>query len=334
MTDKKTSRKVCVIGGGRWGQNHIRTLYEMGNLYGIVDSDLSRLTELSRKYPEAKAYTSVESAIEDGYHGYVIATPAETHFSIGSFLLNRNQNVLIEKPLALSSADSVKLIELAQESGSRLMVGHVLLFHPAILKIKEAIDGGFIGNLLYMYSNRLNLGTVRTEENVFWSFAPHDISVFNFLIGKSPVFMHASGGCFLQKEIHDSVIAFFAYPDNIKGHIFVSWLHPYKEQKLVVIGSEGMLTFEDSSPEKRVLYHKKGIAWVNGKPVKREEAEEIIPYDMSSPLENELKYFIEHLDMEIEISDGRSAHEVVRILEQASRCLTLENDMNREAAVC
>jgi predicted dehydrogenase len=201
------------------------------------------------------------------------------------------------------------------------MVGHLMLFHPAIIKIKELIDQGKIGDLRYIYSNRLNLGRVRTEENVLWSLAPHDISIFNYLSGKLPDTIKASGGCYLKKGIEDMVIASYNYPDNINAHIFVSWLHPYKEHRLMVIGSKAMLVFEDSSPDKNILIYDSGIELMDGKPVKWEKPAEIVSYQSSSPLDNELNYFVEHLDSEISIADGKSGHEVVKILEKTDECL-------------
>jgi predicted dehydrogenase len=324
MSQEKINKSICVVGGGRWGENHIRTLHVMGNLGGIVENDTKRLEELLNKYPSAKGYFCLEDAIKEGYDGYVVSTPAHTHFKIGSFLLEHKQNVLIEKPLALCSMDSENLLRLAKSSGSRLMVGHLLLFHSAIRKIKEVIEEGRLGKLEYVYSNRLNLGTVRTEENVFWSFAPHDISVFDFLIGKPPESINASGGCFLQGGIWDTVLAEFTYPDNIKAHIFVSWLHPFKEQRLVIIGSKGMLVFEDSSQDKEINFYDKRIEVTHGKPVKREGAIESIPYEMSSPLENELKFFIGHLESDITVADGQCGHETVKVLEKVTERLSME----------
>jgi predicted dehydrogenase len=210
---------------------------------------------------------------------------------------------------------------MSEEYGSKLMVGHLMLFHPAIVKIKQVMEGGIIGDLRYVYSNRLNLGRVRTEESALWSLAPHDISILNYIIGKMPYAIMASGGCYLQKSIDDEVIASYDYPGNINAHIFVSWLYPFKEHRLTVVGSKGMLVFEDSSPERNILFYDSGIEFADGKPVKREKPAEIIPYESSSPLENELRYFIEHLDSEITIADGKSGYEVVEILEKTDECL-------------
>jgi len=312
--------RICVIGGGRWGKNHIRTLFQLGHLGGIVESNQERLNELLTEYP-VYGFTKLDEAVRHGFDGYVIATPAETHYSLGKDLLKKGLNLLIEKPMSLSAKHSKELVKIADETKASLMVGHILLFHPAIRKIKELIDSGRIGRLYYLYSTRLNLGTVRTEEDVFWSFAPHDISVLDFLIGENAVAIEAKGAKFLQDNIYDVTIAQFIYPGNVHAHIFVSWLHPFKEQRLVVIGSKGMLSFDDSSLEKNILYYNKRIDWVEGRPVKVEQPDEIIPYEKSMPLEEELKYFIRNLGKRIEIASGRSGHEVVKVLEAVEKKL-------------
>lgn len=315
------NKKICVVGAGRWGQNHIWTLSEMGNLGGVVESNPNHLSEFMTQYSGVKGYLKLEDSLEDGYDGYIVATPAETHYDIGSFLLKQKKNVLIEKPLSLSSADALELIRLSKKHNCKLMVGHLLLFHPAIKKMKELIDSGKIGKLLYVYSTRLNFGTIRTEENVFYSFAPHDVSVLNYLIGEAPISMSAVGGCLLKQNVHDVVIANFTYLDDVKAHILVSWLHPFKEQRLIVIGDKGMLSFDDSTSEKNICFYNKRIEWEEGYPVKREDSTEIIEYEMSAPLKNELEYFITSLDSDIKVADGKSGYEVVKILEKVTEKL-------------
>ncbi len=308
-------KRICVIGGGQWGMNHIRTLFQMGNLAGVVETDARRLNELIKKYP-VQGFNRINAALQEEFDGYVLATPAGTHYPLGKVLLEKGLNTLIEKPLALSAKHSQELLEIAEKTKSRLMVGHLLLFHPAIKKIKEIIENGKIGRLHYIYSTRLKLGTVRTEENVFWSFAPHDIAVLDYFVGKPAISIEAKGASFLHDTIHDFAMVQFEYPDNIHAHIFVSWLHPFKEQRLVVVGSQGMISFEDASPGKNILYYNKRVDWLDGKPVKIEQPEEIIPYEQSEPLKEELKYFIENIDKDISISSGRSGHAVVEVLEK------------------
>jgi len=247
------NKKVCVIGAGRWGKNHIRTLHELGALGGIMESDSSRLETFRAQYPDAKLFTKIDDALQEDFDGFTIATPVETHYEIAKHLIEHKKHVLVEKPISLHVSEAKELKALAEENRVNLMVGHVLLFHPAIRKIKELIDSGKIGKLQYIYSNRLNLGTVRTEENILWSFAPHDISIFQYLIGCLPTEIVSRGGAFLQPHLHDTTMTILTYPGNLVGHIFVSWLHPFKEHRMLVIGSKGMLSFEDSSEGKELL---------------------------------------------------------------------------------
>jgi UDP-2-acetamido-3-amino-2,3-dideoxy-glucuronate N-acetyltransferase len=315
-------KKICVIGAGKWGKNHIKTLNDLGALAGIVETRENIRRDFSGQYPGVVMHSDYRDSIEAGYDGYVVATPAETHFIIAEFLLKQKKHVLVEKPLALSSREARRLQKLSIENQVNLMVGHVLLFHPAVRKIRELIDGGRLGRLEYLYSNRLNLGTVRTEENILWSFAPHDISIFQFLIGERPIEVVSRGGAFLQPAIHDSTMTILKYPGNVVGHIFVSWLHPFKEHRLVVIGSKGMVLFEDGAESKALLFYEKGIDWVRGEPIKREGPTETLAVEPSAPLTEELKHFLAHLDgTPVETADARNAVEVLEILESASASL-------------
>lgn len=322
MPTSPLEKSVCVVGAGRWGGNHIKTLDALGCLGGIVDPKADLLAEMQSAYPRARTFSRIEDALTTGFDGFVIAAPAETHFDLAAKVIRSGKPVLVEKPMTLRATDACALNDLAEEQHVNLMVGHLMLFHPAIRKIKEMIDGGRIGKLQYLYSNRLNLGTVRTEENILWSFAPHDISVFQYLIEQPPTEVISRGGAFVQPGIHDSTMTVLTYPENVVGHIFVSWLHPFKEHRLVVIGSKGMLSYEDSSTGKDVRFYEKGIDWVRGEPVKRDGPASIIPYDQQMPLTEELRYFIDHLDgTPLGLADGRSATGVLDILEQATQSL-------------
>lgn len=319
MCDLLNKKRICVVGAGRWGQNHIRTLNEMGNLAGIVESNADRLAESLLQYNAAKGYRDVKESLQDDYDGYVIATPAETHYEIGSLLLKEKKCVLIEKPMALSTIEANRLIWLSQIFECKLMVGHLFLFHPAIKKMKKLIDEGKVGKLLYLYSTRLNMGTVHKNENVFFSFAPHDISVLNYLIGTTPICLGAEGGCFLQHNIQDVVMASLTYPNNIKAHVFVSWIYPFLERRLIIVGDSGILVYDDSSSEQNIDFYNKSIQWENFRPIVKEEGAERIDYERSAPLKNELVYFVQHLDSDITIADGQSGYEVVKVLEEVSK---------------
>lgn len=313
------TKKICVVGAGRWGKNHIKTLDSLGWLAGIVESREETLRWFREKHPGVKTFASVSESLSADFDGYTIATPAETHLEIAELLLKNKKPVLVEKPLALKAADAARLRDLAQANRVPLMVGHVMLFHPAIRKMKELIDSGKIGKLQYIYSNRLNLGTVRTEENILWSFAPHDISIFQYFIGRQPVEVVSRGGAFVQSHLHDTTMTILKYPDNAVGHIFVSWLHPFKEHRLVVIGSKGMLSYEDSSEQKQLLFFEKGIDWVKGEPVSRDGQTEVIPYEKLQPLTEEMKAFGASIESGLAtVADGRNGVEVLEILERAS----------------
>ena len=332
--EKPIKKKVCVVGAGRWGKNHIKTLFNLGCLSGIVEPNDYNLNGVKEKYPDVKFYSNIKDAVKDDYDGFTVATPAETHFELTKFLIENRKHVLVEKPIALTTKDAKKLNALAKENKINFMVGHVLLFHPAINKIKELIESGKIGKLQYLYSNRLNLGTVRTEENILWSFAPHDISIFQYMIGTLPDEIVSRGGAFLQPNIQDTTMTILNYPNNVVAHIFVSWLHPFKEQRLVVIGSKGMLSFEDSSAKKELLYYEKGIDWVQGEPVKRDGPTEVIEYENKMPLTEELKYFVEHLDgTPVEIANGQNGVDVLEILETATNSLKQENGVSASEIV-
>ncbi len=314
--------RLCVIGAGRWGRFHVATLAQLGALGGVVEKDAAIRSGLSQNYPDTQLFSDLTPDLFEQFDGFVVATPAATHCSIAEQILQRKKPVLVEKPLCLTSAEARKLAELARQNGTALMVGHLLLFHPAVRKIKELLDAEKIGRLQYLYSNRLNLGTVRTEENILWSFAPHDISVFDHFIGARPEEVVCRGGAFLQPGVHDTTMTVLRYPKNIVGHVFVSWLHPYKEHRLVLVGSKGMLTFEDSSSEKKILFFEKGIDWVQGNPIPRDGPTEEIAYERTLPLTEELKYFIAHLrEREIVTCGPASAIAVLEVLERATESL-------------
>ena len=306
-------KKICVIGGGAWGENHIRTLYEMGNLAAVVEPSDVRRTQLAEKYP-AEYYVSVDEAIAKRYDGYVVSAPAELHYEIGVKTLSAGLPTLIEKPMTLNSQDALSLVEIAEKNETPFMVAHILLFHPAIRKIKELVDSGKIGELYYLYSTRIKFGTVRKEENVFWSFAPHDIAVCDYIVGAPAEHIRVSQGNFLQEKICDYALAQIEYPNNVKAHILTSWLHPFKEQRLVVVGSKGMIWFDDAT-DKQVYYCDKHVEWEDSRPVLAQTESVVIPYEKKMPLTEELRYFIAHLGIKPEISTGKSGYDVVKVLE-------------------
>ena len=232
---------------------------------------------------------------------------------------------MVEKPLTLNKKDALELCDLAKQNGINLMVGHLLLFHPAFTKIKQFLDQGYLGKLQYIYSNRLNLGTIRSDENVFWSFAPHDISLFQYFFQNNPTEVISRGVDILQPGIHDTTITSLKYPNNTMGHIFVSWLHPFKEHRFVIVGSEGMIHFEDSLSNKPLLFYDKRVMFEGDIPITDIGPTKRIDYNLDQPLTLEMKYFLKHLNGDkIEIASGESAVDVIEILESATFSLKKE----------
>ena len=318
-------KQICVIGGGNWGRRHVQSLDQLGILGGIVEIDPNTRSQLATDFPHTPQFSQLSELDEIGlnqFDGFVIATPVNTHYALAKFLLSKGKHVLVEKPLASCADEARELEHLAQQTNANLMVGHVLLFHSAFRKIKELIDSGRIGHLQYLYSNRLNLGTVRTEVNSLWSFAPHDVSLFQYFVDTYPEEITAQGGAFLQPHLHDTTLTMLRYPNNVVAHSFVSWLHPFKEHRMVVIGSKGMLSFEDTG-DKEIWFYEKGIDWVRGEPIPRDGPSEIIPHSGEAPLTAELRYFAQCLDGHpVQIATGQSAIEVLTILESASNSLS------------
>lgn len=303
------------MGAGRWGRNHIRTLSELGALGGVVDVEAGRRAEVEAEYG-VRVFRDAREALASGFDGYVVAVPAVQHVAASLPLLREGCSVLLEKPMALSVAEASNLLDASNRHGARLMVGHLLLFHPAIRKLKEIIDGGRLGRLVYLYSNRLNFGRVRAAENAFWSLAPHDISVFNYLLGGLPVEVSARGRAYLQAGVADEVHATLRYGGGELAHVFASWLHPFKEHRLVVVGSEGMAEYEDSSESKKVLLYKRGFSHQGAEITSFDGGVEEVPYARAQPLTEELRYFIAHLHDGYSEASGAEGLEVVKVLER------------------
>jgi UDP-2-acetamido-3-amino-2,3-dideoxy-glucuronate N-acetyltransferase len=315
----KNKNNICVVGAGKWGLNHVKTLAELNALGGVVDKDKSTLRLISKKYPYCETFEELNDFIIEKFEGFIIATEPSSHFKLAKQVILQKKPVLVEKPLTLDYKTSKILCDLAEEMNVNLMVGHVLLFHPAFLKMKKLITDGKIGEIQYIYSNRLNLGTFRTNENVFWSFAPHDIALFNYFFNQKPISINSNGIDILQNGIHDSSVTTFKYEGKKMGHIFVSWLHPFKEHRFVIIGSNGMLHFEDSVRGKPLVLYDKKAEIINSIPSPINGKAINIDYNNEKPLTNELKYFISKIDgQKIEVSDGVSGLEVVEILQKAS----------------
>ncbi|MFC1576411.1 Gfo/Idh/MocA family oxidoreductase [Candidatus Omnitrophota bacterium] len=326
MKDKtQCETRIAVIGAGYWGKNLVRNFIDLGVLNTICDSSPNVLKQYSDKYREIELSGSFKEVLSDkGITGVVIATPAVTHYKLAKQALIAGKHVFIEKPIALAIADANELIALANKNKAILMVGHILEYHPAVLKLKELVDNGELGKVNYIYSNRLNLGKVRNEENILWSFAPHDISVIRLLLGEEPYEVTSVGGDYLNPKIADVTISTLSFNSGAKAHIFVSWLHPFKEQRLIVIGDKKMAVFEDSAKDKLKIYDQ-GFEWKNHVLVPRKNGVTIVDLESTEPLRAECKHFIECIEKgNIPKTNGESGVKVLQILKACQQ--SLENN--------
>lgn len=311
------------IGLGYWGKNILRNLYESGYLHTACDVDPKIIEEKRNQFSETN-YTSSFSDILSNpeIKAITIATPAVTHYKLAKEALLAGKDVFIEKPLSLTVKEGQEIVAIAEEGNRILMVGHILQYHPAVNKLKEIIYSGKLGKVQYIYSNRLNIGKLRTEENILWSFAPHDISVILSLTGEEPVKVRAVGGDYLNQGVFDTTLTTLEFKNGVKGHIFVSWLHPYKEQKLIVVGTTAMVVLDDLTKEKLFLYPHK-IEWKEGKiPIAHKADYQVIPVETDEPLKLELDHFVKCVqERNKPITDGAEGLKVLRILELAEKSL-------------
>jgi UDP-2-acetamido-3-amino-2,3-dideoxy-glucuronate N-acetyltransferase len=315
----KTELKIACIGGGYWGKNLIRNFNSLGVLSWVCESDSDRRQQLRDTYPHARFTGDIQEILDDrDVAGVVIASPAETHGDLAKRALLAQKDVFVEKPLCLSAAEGRQLVSLASQQNRVLMVGHLLWYHPAVLKLQELIKQGELGRIQYIYSNRLNLGKIRREENILWSFAPHDISVILGLVGEVPIAIEAQGGYHLHDHIADVTVSLLAFPSGVKAHVFVSWLHPFKEQKLVVVGDRKMAVLDDVQPEKKLVLYPHSIDWKNHIPIASKAEAEPVQVNLTEPLHEECLHFLECIkNRQIPRTDG---HEGLRVLEVLERC--------------
>jgi len=277
MVGIKKAKSIAVIGSGYWGKNLVRNFHELGVLKRICDKNESILEQFKEQYTDVETCLNLEDVFRrEDIKAVVVATPAESHFEFAHKALSSGKHVFVEKPLALTEKEGQDLVKLALQNGLILMVGHILQYHPAVIKLKELINTGELGKIQYLYSNRLNIGKIRNEENILWSFAPHDISVILMLLGEMPESIYATGGSYLQRKIPDTTLTTMDFPSGVKAHIFVSWLHPFKEQKLVVVGDKKMAVFDDVSKDKLLLYPHR-IDWLDRIPVASKAEAELVP---------------------------------------------------------
>lgn len=321
--DGKANRQIAVIGAGYWGVNHVRNFHELGALRMVCDTSRSSLEKIAEKFPDVEIENDFRTALgARDVRGVVISTPAETHYQMARAAIEAGKDVLVEKPLTLDVGEGERLVNLARERGAILMVGHLLEYHPAVLRLRELIESGELGELRYIYSNRLNLGKVRREENILWSFAPHDIAIILRLVGAWPSRVAVTGGAYLQPRIADVTVTNIEFPTGVRAHIFVSWLHPYKEQRLVVVGSKRMTVFDDVLKDGKLVVYDQGVEFVNGEPVTRKNEGIAEVLDSAEPLRLQCLQFLECIETRRRpLTDGESGLRVLRVLDAAGRSL-------------
>jgi predicted dehydrogenase len=324
---KKLLPRVAVVGCGYWGKNHVLKMHDLGALAAVCEPSESGRALARQLAPDVPLYATPDELFVafhghpcGGLDGVVVATPAETHYAVTTRALRAGCDVLVEKPLALHVEEGEALVDQAERLGRILMVGHLLEYHPAILKLRQLIAEGALGAVRYVYSNRLNLGKIRREENILWSFAPHDIAIVLRLVGDLPFEVTATGGNYVQANIADVTVTHLLFNNGVRAHIFVSWLHPYKEQRLVVVGSRRMASFDDVAKE-LVLFDQR-VEWQNGQPLPVAHGVTRIPYDADEPLRRECQVFLDSIRTRLPpLTDGASAQAVLEVLCAAQRSL-------------
>ena len=320
--------RVAVFGYGQWGRNLVRVFHEMGVLVALCDDRPEALAEAQKRYHGLRLTTDSASLLADpDVDAVVIATPAETHFALSKSALEAGKDLFVEKPLALRAAQAEMLGKLAKARKRILMVGHLLRYHPAVVRLKEMCLAGDLGRLEYAYSNRLNLGRVRREENALWSFAPHDVSVLLHLFEAMPVQVSAVGGAYLQPNIPDVSDSNLLFDRGARAHIFVSWLHPFKEQKLVVVGEKMMAVFDDLNPKAKLMLFEKNFEMVNGNFMARRPEGTAVEIEPVEPLRRECEHFLDCLrTRHTPHTDAQEGQRVLRVLEACQRSLTLNGE--------
>ncbi len=323
---------VAVVGAGYWGQNLVRNFAAAQRclLKYVCDLDAGVLALHRRRFPFVETTPDVATVLDDPQvQAVVIATPVLTHFDIARQALQAGKHVYVEKPLTLRAAEARELIELAGQTRRKLMVGHLLEYHPAVVYLKAMLDGGWLGEPYYMYTQRVNLGIVRQKENAWWSLAPHDISVVCHLLGSEPAAVAAHGQGYLQKDIEDVVFATIQFADGKMAHLHCSWLDPHKIRKMTVVGPEKMVTFDDMEATEKIRVYDKGAAvrpdltTSYADLISLRFGDIVIPkIAASEPLSLECQHFIDCvLDNQPVRSDGADGLRVVQVLEAGQKSL-------------
>ncbi len=316
-----SSKSIAVVGGGYWGPNLIRNFNALGALGAICDRSPAVLSKLHAEYPEVKAYADFEDVLkDDSIQGVVIATPAGTHHRLAMQAMQAGKNVFVEKPLALSSAEAEDLAKAADSLGRVLMVGHILEYHPAYETLVDLIRQGELGEVKHVRSSRLSLGKLRHEEDVLWSFGPHDVSLILGILDAEPTTVSAFGHAILQPEIADQVHVDMRFASGATAHIHVSWLEPQKLHQLVVIGTKKMAIFEDSRTEGKLRVFDRGFDLEGDTWQLRRGDESVVDFPAGEPMKRECQHFLDCIASNSRPkSDGWDGVRVLRVLETATQ---------------
>ena len=308
-------RRVAVIGTGTWGKGLVRTFAELGSLRAVCDSDAARLAV--QPNGTVRHYGRVEDCLRDpGVSAVAIATPAFSHSELVRSALQAGKDVFVERPLALTVRDGQELVRYATNSNRILMIGNALRFHPAVGKLKDMIDTGELGRVEYVCSSRPSIDGQRAEENILWSFAPHEVSVIIGLLGELPITASCQGGDYVGRGVSDVTISQFQFAGGVRVQVFVSRLRPFKEQRLVVVGSDKMAVFDESVPDRLVTYPRRER--VSPVPTAEEAPGEPIPFDATEPLKVECQAFLSSLDTRL--APASEGSEELRVLEVLDAC--------------
>jgi predicted dehydrogenase len=318
--------KLAVIGCGYWGKNLIRNFDALEVVTMVCEASPAGRALAAKIAPNVEVIGSVERVLAaPEITGVVIATPAETHYELARRALEAGKDVLVEKPLALTYEQGAHLVQLAEHAKRVLMVGHVLEYHPAIQRVLELVHAGELGKVQYIYSNRLSLGKIRREENILWSFAPHDVAVILRLMGSLPFQVIACGGSYLQPNIADVTVTNLLFDNGVRAHIHVSWLHPFKEQRLVVIGSKKMASFDDVA--KQLILYDQRVELQAGQPVPIKGKGDDVAFDSTEPLWLECQAFLDAItSRQSPLTDGKSGLRVLSVLQAAQRSLVMNGE--------
>ena len=329
---------LALIGCGYWGKNLARNFRDIGALHTLCDLNQVLLDGYGADYAGVRKTLSPDEVFNDSAVTKVaVAAPAALHYGIVKSALLAGKDVFVEKPLCLDEQQGKDLVDLAQEKGRTLMVGHLLQYHPCVRKLQELVAEGALGRLFYITSNRLNLGKIRQEENALWSFAPHDLSVILSLSGDVlPEQLRCIGAGYLRHDVADTTLTTMTFSSGLRAHIHVSWLNPFKEQKLTVVGSSGLAVFDDTKPwaEKLVL-HRHYLSWTGGQvPTPRKGSGEVVQVDESEPLRNECLHFIESCEARTKPrTDGTEGLRVLQTLQAAQRSLETGGEAVKPASM-